>query len=186
MAVVEEASLFLVFLELLMFSSWRKSRRTVLLHLGHLGSSSESITYIRQRGHPTRTIDVASGLFEYLRVSPELISDETHELGCDVGEFDDEDADRLGDSILARFTRGGDRFSFKSSFGHLPFLLILTLRKEAKELGIQKGRNRELQWKGRNHHISVKRVFFYSYQSCLCSTGAIYIMKLRGEMRLFL
>ena len=46
--------------------SWLKSRRTVLLHLGHLGSSCESITYMRQRGHPTRTIELVSGLVEYL------------------------------------------------------------------------------------------------------------------------
>lgn len=99
--------------------SWRKSSKTVLLHLGHLGSSSESITYMRQRGHPTSTMDVASGLFEYRRVSSWLSSDDTHELGGDVG---DNVADRLGDSAW-RLALGGDRFSFKSSFG--PFLRLI-------------------------------------------------------------
>jgi len=64
--------------------SWRKSRRTVLLHLGHLGSSSESITYIRQRGQPTRTIEVIVSFSSW------LVSDETHELGEVV-------LDRFGD-----------------------------------------------------------------------------------------
>lgn len=86
---------------------------------------------MRQRGHPTRTMEVASGLFEYIRAwpwsaSPELRSDK-HELGGDVGEFDD-DTDPFGDSMLIKFTRGGDRFSFSSSFGLLlPFQLIVSV-----------------------------------------------------------
>jgi hypothetical protein len=101
--------------------SWRKSSSHVLLHLGHLGSFSESITYMRHLGHPTSTIDVASGLLEYLRVSSWLISDDTHELGGDVG---DTVADRPGDSTLG-FTLGGDRLSLRSSFGRLPFLRLI-------------------------------------------------------------
>lgn len=62
-------------------SSRRKSRRTVLLHFGHLGSDSDNMTYIKHLGHPTSTIDVvASGLLEYFKLS----SDDTHELGGDV------------------------------------------------------------------------------------------------------
>ncbi|KAJ6870825.1 hypothetical protein NC652_036477 [Populus alba x Populus x berolinensis] len=101
--------------------SWRKSSSHVLLHLGHLGSFSESITYMRHLGHPTSTIDVASGLLEYLRVSSWFISDDTHELGGDVG---DTVADRPGDSTLG-FTLGGDRLSLRSSFGRLPFLRLI-------------------------------------------------------------
>lgn len=44
------------------------------------------MTYIRQRGQPTKTIEVASGLLEYRRVSSLLFSDETHELGGEVGD----------------------------------------------------------------------------------------------------
>lgn len=87
------------------------------LHLGHLGSSSDSITYMRHLGHPTRTIDVASGLLEYFPSS----SDDTHELGGDVG---DTVAERLGVATCG-LRLGGDRFSFKSSFG--PFLLLIFL-----------------------------------------------------------
>jgi hypothetical protein len=76
---------------------------------------------MRHLGHPTSTIDVASGLLEYLRVSSWLISDDTHELGGDVG---DTVADRPGDSTLG-FTLGGDRLSLRSSFGRLPFLRLI-------------------------------------------------------------
>lgn len=101
--------------------SWRKSSKTVLLHFGHLGSSSESMTYIKHLGQPTSTMDVASGLFEYRRLSSWLSSDDTHELGGDVG---DTVADRLGDSANG-LALGGERFSFKSSFGPLPFLRLM-------------------------------------------------------------
>lgn len=100
---------------------WRKSSKTVLLHLGHFGSSSESITYIRHLGQPTSIMEVGSGLLECLRLSSWLSSDDTQELGGDVG---DTVADRLGDSCL-RLTLGGDRFSFKSSFGPFPFLQLM-------------------------------------------------------------
>ena len=106
--------------------SWRKSSKTVLLHLGHFGSSSESITYMRQRGQPTRTIEVASGLLEYLRLlllSSWFSSEDRQELGGDVG---DAVADRVGDSSL-RSALGGERFSFRSSFGPLPFLRLMVL-----------------------------------------------------------
>lgn len=97
--------------------SLRKSSKTVLLHLGHLGSSSDSITYIRHLGHPTRTMDVVVASLQ-LPVSSS-ISDDTHELGGDVG---DTVADRLGDSTLG-LNLGGDRLSFNSSLG--PFLRLI-------------------------------------------------------------
>ena len=66
----------------------------VLLHLGHLGSPSLTIIYIRQREHPTSTMEMSSGL----RVQPRLLllllllllsswlsSLDTHELDGDVG-----------------------------------------------------------------------------------------------------
>lgn len=61
---------------------------------------------MRHLGHPTSTMDVASGLLEYLRASSWLLSDDTHELGGDVG---DTVADLPGDSTLG-FTLGGERF----------------------------------------------------------------------------
>lgn len=68
---------------------------------------------MRQRGQPTSNIEVASGLF-----GP--FSDETQELGGD------NEADRVGDnSILLISSLGGDRFSFKSSFGPVPFLRLI-------------------------------------------------------------
>ena len=95
-----------------------KSSKTVLLHLGHLGSSSDSMTYIRHLGHPTNTIELNSGL---------LIdkSDDTHELRGET------EADRLGDSIVGfaplGLALGGDKFNFKSNFCMLlsPFLLLM-------------------------------------------------------------
>lgn len=76
----------------------------MLLHLGQRGSASESMTYMRQRGHPTSTIDVASGLLEYFRLS----SDDTHDRGGD-GDGDDDD-----DSSALPLT-GPARFSFNST-----------------------------------------------------------------------
>lgn len=79
----------------------RKSSKTVLLHLGHLGSSSESMTYIKHLGQPTRTIEVASGLEEYLGSceppvagggSLIMSSDDRHELGGEI------EGERVGDS----------------------------------------------------------------------------------------
>ncbi|KAG9135694.1 hypothetical protein Leryth_002421 [Lithospermum erythrorhizon] len=61
--------------------SLKTSSKTPLLHFGHLGSSSESITYMRQFGHPTSSIDVASGLLEYCEEFPSWLgSEETQEL----------------------------------------------------------------------------------------------------------
>ncbi|WJX17904.1 hypothetical protein P8452_07762 [Trifolium repens] len=84
------------------------------------------MTYIRQRGQPTKTMEVASGLLEYLCwlfPSSWFSSVDTHELGGDVGETV---ADLVGDdSTLLWSTLGGDRFSFKSSFGPLPFLRLI-------------------------------------------------------------
>lgn len=100
----------------------------MLLHLGHLGSSSDNITYIRHLGHPTRTMEVVSELLTYLSCSD---SDETQELG---GEDDEEDdvEDRLGEFIVivvVGFLRWFlDKSSFKSNLGFFPlFLLIVSL-----------------------------------------------------------
>lgn len=109
----------LFLLGFLVVFSLRKSSKTVLLHLGHLGSSSDSMTYMRHLGHPTTTIEVASGLLEQrTAASSWLSSDDTHELGGEVGETE---ADRFGDESILRFALGGERFSFKSSLGLLPF-----------------------------------------------------------------
>ncbi|KAJ7971628.1 hypothetical protein O6P43_009633 [Quillaja saponaria] len=105
----------------LVLLSWRKSSKTVLLHLGHLGSSSESITYMRQRGQPTNTMEVASGLLEYLILSSWFSSDDTQEL---CGEVGDTVAALLGDSTLG-LALGGDRLSFRSSFGVFPFRRLM-------------------------------------------------------------
>ncbi|URD82401.1 hypothetical protein MUK42_19666 [Musa troglodytarum] len=110
---------FLDFLEVVVVS-WRKSRRTALLHLGHLGSSPGSMTYMRQRGQPASTIDGPSGL---------SASDDRQELGED---------DPRGESsppvvaILLEVSPlvGNARFSFRSSFWLSPWplrLLILLL-----------------------------------------------------------
>ncbi|KAG8374057.1 hypothetical protein BUALT_Bualt11G0091300 [Buddleja alternifolia] len=86
--------------------SWIISSKTVLLHLGHLGSSCGSITYMRHLGQPTSTMDVASGLAE--RDS----SDDTHELCGDVGSTVRE---RLGDSSGGWLALDGVKFNFRSS-----------------------------------------------------------------------
>lgn len=52
-----------------------------------------------------------------------LSSDETQELGGEVG---DAVTDRVGESSL-RSTLGGDRLSFKSSCGPLPFLRLMAV-----------------------------------------------------------
>ncbi|KAK1300568.1 hypothetical protein QJS10_CPB13g01525 [Acorus calamus] len=62
----------------------------------YVRSSSGCMTYMRHLGHPARTIDVASGLFEPLC----SVSDDTHELGGEV-LGDDEDDDLFGDSFMA-------------------------------------------------------------------------------------
>ena len=95
--------------------SWKKSSRTVLLHLGHFGSSWESITYIRQRGQPTRTIEIGFSISSWLG------SEETHEFGEAV-------FDLLGDRtilICSPWEGGGERFSFNSSLGPLLFLRLI-------------------------------------------------------------
>jgi len=76
---------------------------------------------MRQRGHPTSTMDVASGLFGYRRGSSWLSSDDTQELCGDVG---DTVAERLGDSTRG-LGLGGERFNFNSSFGLLPLLRLI-------------------------------------------------------------
>lgn len=92
------------------------SRSTVLLHLGHLGYSSASITYIKQRGHPASIIDVVSGLLEYRSStfsSSWTISSDTQEFVGDIVIGDD----RLGDSwwVIGQRVFGGDKLSFRSS-----------------------------------------------------------------------
>lgn len=77
---------------------------------------------MRHLGQPTSTMEVASGLLECGTVSSWFNSEDTHELGGDVvGETV---ADRLGDSTL-RLALGGDKFSFRSSLGPLPFLRLI-------------------------------------------------------------
>jgi hypothetical protein len=63
----------------------------VLWHLGHRGSSRDSITYIMHRGHPARIIGKPP-----TTPSSGLPSDDTHELGGDAVE-DDDDESLLGD-----------------------------------------------------------------------------------------
>ncbi|CAL9208801.1 unnamed protein product [Musa hybrid cultivar] len=111
---------FLDFLVVVVVVSWRKSRRTALLHLGHLGSSPGSMTYMRQRGQPASTIDGPSGL---------SASDDRQELGEDVPRGESSPpvvAILLEVSPLV----GNARFSFRSSFWLSPWplrLLILLL-----------------------------------------------------------
>lgn len=94
----------------------------MLLHLGHLGSSSASITYMRHLGHPTSIMDVASGLEAYRGDSSRFLSDDTQELGGDVGDTVN---DRLGDSTRGLLgILGGERFNLRSSLG--PFLLLIS------------------------------------------------------------
>lgn len=119
MAVGILIQLFFVFLPAVVagvgVSWWRKSRRTVLLHLGHLGSASASMTYIRQRGHPASIIDddEASGLL--LEHTSVFTSDDRHELVGDVA----------GDSARRLFPLCGVKFSFNSSSDPFPFRLLI-------------------------------------------------------------
>ena len=55
-----------------------------------------------------------------------MSSDDTHELGGEVG---DTAANRVGDSALG-LALGGDKFSFKSSFGPLWRLIFVDSKKE--------------------------------------------------------
>lgn len=108
----------------------------MLWHLGHLGSSRDSITYIMHRGQPARIIaepplpPPASG----------LPSDDTHELGGDADDEDEEDI-LLGELLPPGGgaadgppppppppPRDREKLSLRSSFGPLPlFLLIFKL-----------------------------------------------------------
>jgi len=45
------------------FSCLKNSRKTLLLHLGHFGSFSDTITYMKHRGQPTRSMAFVSGAF---------------------------------------------------------------------------------------------------------------------------
>ncbi|WOK96457.1 hypothetical protein Cni_G05164 [Canna indica] len=113
------------FLLELVLPRW-KSSRTVLLHFGHLGSFSDSITYMRHRGHPASTIDVASGLFDFC--SP---SDDTHELGGDIDGEDDESSSSSSTTALVdgpplALICFADRFSFRSGFGFFPWLRLIS------------------------------------------------------------
>lgn len=92
----------------------------MLLHFGHLGSSSDNMTYIRHRGQPTRTIEVVSGLLGFLPCS---ISDETQELGGEV-EVEDEVDDRCGEFITTdRFLC--DRFCLTFNVLLLPLFRLI-------------------------------------------------------------
>ncbi|GAA0155018.1 hypothetical protein LIER_12845 [Lithospermum erythrorhizon] len=99
----------------MVLSSWKKSNKTVLLHLGHLGSSFDNMTYMKQRGHPASIIEVVSGLLGHctkMLSSSGLGSLDTHEL---AGDNSMEENDVLGDDEFALL--GGDKFNFSSSFG---------------------------------------------------------------------
>ncbi|PON65229.1 hypothetical protein TorRG33x02_271250 [Trema orientale] len=67
-----------------------KSRRTVLLHLGHLGLAWDSMTYMRHRGHPTSTMGAAVPLSGLLKHSCSA-SDDTHDPSIDISDDDDDD-----------------------------------------------------------------------------------------------
>lgn len=104
---------------LVLFSSLlRKSSNTVLLHLGHLGSTSDNITYKRHRGHPTRSIALVSSA-----------SEDTQELSSDCTDTGDNVEDSVDDSseediIEVAAALGGDKFSLSSNLGLLALLLI--------------------------------------------------------------
>jgi hypothetical protein len=118
-----------------------KSSSTALRHLGHLGSSRDSITYIMHRGHPARTMVGAAPPPAGGAAASGLPSDDTHELGGDAVDDEDEDT-RRGDEVLLLLSPPGlvvvddppplalDRPSLRnSSFDGLPlFLLILARR----------------------------------------------------------
>ena len=78
-----------------------KSSSTALWHRGHLGSSRDSITYIMHRGHPARTMGAAPPTTGGAAASG-LPSDDTHELGGDAVDEDEEDT-RRGDVVLPLF-----------------------------------------------------------------------------------
>lgn len=81
------------------WSASLKSSSTALRHLGHLGSSRDSITYIMHRGHPARTMAAAPPLPPGAAAASGLPSDDTHELGGDAVDDEDEDT-RRGDEIV--------------------------------------------------------------------------------------
>ena len=108
----------------LLFSSLRKSSSTVLLHFGHFGSTSDNMTYMRHRGHPTSNIGVESGLLGHCKVSSG--SDETHEPSIDMSE--EKEVETFGDSS-GEFALGGDKFSLKSSSGLFGLRLIFVFAK---------------------------------------------------------
>lgn len=85
----------------------------MLLHLGHLGLTSDSITYMRHRGHPARTnnVEVDSELLEYPKLFvfvASLSPQDRHGLEWDRG--DSTTAPRLLDL-------GGERLRLNSRFG---------------------------------------------------------------------
>lgn len=103
---------------LVLSSSIRKSSKTVLLHFGHFGLASDSMTYMRHRGHPASTMAFASGLLWYWCSG----SDDTQELRS--SDMFEDVSEAFGEPI-GEWALGGDRFSFNSSFGLvLPLLLI--------------------------------------------------------------
>ncbi|CAA7405333.1 unnamed protein product [Spirodela intermedia] len=134
---------FLVFLEVEEFGLFlRKSRRTVLLQRGHFGSSSDSITYMRQCGQPASTIAAASGLDPGF---PSSDSEDTHELGGDEDDVDERWGELLRFLFLPLFPppppsllrpaelppptadelpRGLHRLGLWSIFGLFPFRLM--------------------------------------------------------------
>lgn len=106
--------------------------KTVLLHLGHLGlASSDSITYIRHRGHPTRTIDVTVDDSWLLLLYPELFALVCWSSDRQDGrrELSQNGADACGDpsTVPRRLDLGGDRLRVSSSFGLLALLLLFII-----------------------------------------------------------
>lgn len=112
-----------------------KSRSTVLWHLGHLGSSRDSITYIMHRGHPARIIDAPPPPPPPPASGSGLPSDDTHELGGDAEDEDDDDI-LLGELLPPGGgaadgpppplpPRDREKPSRRSSFGPLPLFLLI-------------------------------------------------------------
>lgn len=104
----------------------RKS--SLVLHLGHFGSTSESITYIRHRRHPTSSIGWGPP------ITPPLIilssaSDDTHEPPSIISDDISDPEFHVQTPSSGEFGLiGGDKFSSTSSFGlavvPLPLILV--------------------------------------------------------------
>jgi len=103
----------LVFFLLVISSLLRKSSNIVLLHWGHLGSTSGTITYIRHRVQPTRSMVFVSS----------AASPDTHDPSDEWIHSVDKDSDD-SEEVAAL---GGDNFSptATSNVGLLDLLLMM-------------------------------------------------------------